>query len=152
MTVSKITHDSEMSVNWGDCDAAGISYYAKNFEWYTNGYMQLLASYGFPYMETFHAEGISLVCLKAETQYKRMLRPLEHITLRTSLTELTRTRMTFSYQLIKKNGEMASWGTTSHAYVDNEGFPMNIKKHHPTLWESMTGKWEEVIDFKRNIK
>jgi acyl-CoA thioester hydrolase len=142
---SQISHDNEFIVAWGDCDAAGISYYAKNFEWYTNGYMQLLAFYDFPYMETFHEKGISLVCLKADTDYKRMLRPLEHITLRTSLTELTRTRITFSYQLIKKNEELASWGKTSHAFVDNEGRPMNLKKRHPALWISMTEKWKDFI-------
>lgn len=32
----------EMIVTWGDCDPAGISYYAKNFDWFTNGRMQLL--------------------------------------------------------------------------------------------------------------
>ncbi|MGV3488405.1 MAG: AMP-binding protein, partial [Tuberibacillus sp.] len=43
-------------------------YYAKNFEWFTDAYMQFLAHCGFPYMETFHNQGISLA-LEAVNKY-----------------------------------------------------------------------------------
>lgn len=129
-----VSHDMEMTVKWGDCDAAGISYYAKNFEWFTNAYMELLAEHGFPYMETFHHQGISLVCLKAESNYKKMIKPLEKLTIRTSLTLLTRARMGFTYQIIKENGELAGQGTTSHAYADDDGKPVNLQKRLPALW------------------
>ncbi|WP_067728819.1 acyl-CoA thioesterase [Oceanobacillus damuensis] len=133
-----VSYDMEMTVNWGDCDAAGISYYAKNFEWYTNSYMQLLAHYRFPYMETFHNHGINLVCLKADSTYKKMVRPLENIIVRSSITLLARTRMEFAYQIIKENGEIAAEGYTSHAYVNNEGVPMNLEKSFPTLWGKLS--------------
>ncbi|GLB59171.1 acyl-CoA thioesterase [Cytobacillus sp. NCCP-133] len=142
MTSLQVSCENEMIVHWGDCDAAGISYYAKNFEWFTNSYMHLLAFHGFPYMETFHARGISLVCLKADCQYKKMLRPLERISIRTSLASLTRTRLTFEYQLIKQDGELAAYGMTSHAYANQKGLPMNLKKSHPELWELMVDKWQ----------
>ncbi|RDW20112.1 hypothetical protein CWR48_05205 [Oceanobacillus arenosus] len=138
MTESLMDYDMNMTVTWGDCDAAGISYYAKNFEWFTNGYMELLAHYGFPYMGTFHHQGISLVCLKADSTYKKMLYPLEKVIVRTSLTLLTRTRMGFTYQIIKEDGQIAAEGYTSHAFVNIKGIPMNLKKRFPTLWEKLS--------------
>ncbi len=130
--------DYTMRVKWGDCDAAGISYYAKNFEWFTDARFELFAHYGFPYMETFHHKGISLVCLKAESDYKKMIRPLEEITIKTSISELTRTRMAFTYQIVKSNGELAAEGFTAHAYVNSEGRPLNLKKSFPALWNDLS--------------
>jgi len=140
-TDSQLSFDMERIIAWGDCDAAGITYYAKNFEWFTDGYMQLLNSLGLPYMETFHYQGISLVCLKADCQYKKMLRPLEKIIVRTTLHSLTRTRLEFHYQVIKGNGEVAAEGVTSHTYVNNDGKPLNLQRKFPTLWESFNNKF-----------
>jgi len=137
MSDTMISDELEMIVKWGDCDAAGISYYAKNFEWFTDARMNLLENYGLPYMETFHHKGISLVCLKAESDYKKMIRPLEKIKVRTFLSALTRTRMEFTYQIIKENGEIAAEGTTSHTYVDPAGKPFNLQRRFPVLWDQL---------------
>ncbi|GGA33784.1 acyl-CoA thioesterase [Paenibacillus physcomitrellae] len=131
----------EMKVTWGDCDAAGISYYARTFDWFTNARMKHLADYGLPYMPTFHDLGIALVCLKADCEYKRMVRPEEEITVHTSLTTLNRTRMAYQYRIYKQNGDLVAEGTTSHACVDLEGNPFNLKRRHPELWEQLMEKW-----------
>ncbi|MFJ8065017.1 acyl-CoA thioesterase [Psychrobacillus sp. NPDC096426] len=137
MASTHLSYDLDMIVTWGDCDAAGISYYAKNFEWFTDAYMQLLAHYGFSYMETFHHNEISLVCLKADSHFKKMVKPLEKITVRASLSMLTRTRMSFTYQVFKENDELASEGETSHAFVNVQGKPLNLQKQFPDLWERL---------------
>lgn len=133
-----------MIVKWGDCDAAGISYYAKNFDWFTDARMQLLRHHGLPYMETFQEQGISLVCLKADCRYKKMIRPLEHITVHTRISVLKRSRMAFDYQVTKENGELAAEGMTSHAYVDNDGKPFDVKKRFPSLWEKMNRTFSSI--------
>ncbi|WP_219835860.1 thioesterase family protein [Paenibacillus sp. R14(2021)] len=133
--------DLEMVVTWGDCDAAGISYYARSFDWFTNGRFGLLAAYGFPYMETFHAAGISMVCLTADCQYKRMLRPEESIVLQTALTVFTRSRVAFAYRIYKINGELAAEGATTHAYIGGNGKPVNLERKYPNLWERLTKQW-----------
>ncbi|MDY0407097.1 acyl-CoA thioesterase [Virgibacillus sp. 179-BFC.A HS] len=138
MSEAYLHREMGMTVTWGDCDAAGISYYARNFEWFTDARMQFFADTGFPYMETFQNQGISLVCLKADCNYKKMLRPLEKIKIRTTLSVLTRSRLAFAYQVLKENGELAAEGMTSHAYVDDDGKPFNLKKRFPELWEKMS--------------
>ncbi len=143
MEYTSLSAKMERVVTWGDCDAAGISYFPKNFEWFTNAYMKLLADYGFPYMETFHHNGISLVCLKAHCQYKKMLKPLEKITVITTLSSLTRTRLEFTYQIIKEDGEIAAKGLTSHAYANDQGRPVNLQKRFPLLWEKLNHVTEQ---------
>lgn len=132
--MARLIYDMERTVAWSECDAAGISYYAKHFEWFTDGYMQFLDHHGFPYMDAFHHKGISIVTLKADSDYRRMLRPLEKITVRTALSSFTRTRLAFTYQIMKEDGELAAEGSTSHAFVNENGRPINLEKHFPALW------------------
>lgn len=141
MPISYPSIDMEMKVTWGDCDAAGISYYARTFDWFTNARMFFMAQSEVPYMPTFHDKGIALVCLKADCDYRKMVRPEEALTVRTSLTALSRTRMTFDYQVLKQSGELAAEGKTLHACVDNDGNPFNLKRRFPELWELLLDKW-----------
>lgn len=132
------SYDNMFTVGWGDCDAAGRTYFARYFEWFTNGYMGLLDHYGLPYIDTFHRNNIFLVCLKTNCEYKKMVTPLERLTLKTALTLATRTRMEFRYRLVNTNGDIVAFGNTSHAYVDQHGKPMNLEKQFPRLWQQLT--------------
>ncbi|BAF60070.1 MAG: acyl-CoA thioesterase [Pelotomaculum sp.] len=125
----------EMEVGWGDCDAAGIAYYARYFDWFTNGRIHFLKKYGLPYMAVFHRQNINMVALEAECRYKKALRPEETVVLETTLESLSRTRIRFEYKIFKNDGSLAAEGFTSHAYVDEEGKPFDFKKRYPLLWE-----------------
>lgn len=140
MKVKGPCSEMEMLVTWGDCDAAGISYYARYFDWFTNARMQLLREYGFPYMTTFHNNGISLVCLSANCQYKKLVYPDEKVVLHTCLETLNRTKLSFTYQIRKQTGLLVAEGETLHAYVDREGRPFDIKKRFPELWWELINK------------
>lgn len=132
----------DMIVTWGDCDVAGIHYYARTFDWFTNARMHLLASYGVPYIKTFFENGISLPVLKAECEFRKMLRPEEKIAVHTELSELTRTRAKFTYRIYKETGELACEGATFHAFVDpRAGGPINVKKKHPAFWDKLVTLW-----------
>jgi len=139
--------EMNMTVTWGDSDPAGISYYAKTFDWFTNGRLHFLSFYGIPYMETFHHQGIALVCLHADCDYKKMVRPEEHLTVQTLLTELTRTRMTFTYRIFDANEQLVQEGITRLVYTDENGKPFNIEKRNPALWQQLTNIWKMETTF-----
>lgn len=126
-----------MVITWGDCDAAGISYYARYFDWFTNGRMFFLKKNGLPYMTAFHDQGITIVGLKAECQYKHTLRPEDEVVLETTLAELTKTRVAFTYKILKEDGTIAAFGRTEHAFVDQEGKPFNLSKRYPEKWQEL---------------
>ncbi|OAT86549.1 hypothetical protein A6M21_03090 [Desulfotomaculum copahuensis] len=126
-----------MEVAWGDCDAAGITYYARYFDWFSNGRIQLFKKYGLPYMSTFHRQNVNMVALEAGCRYRRSLWPEEAVSLETVLDTLTRTRIGFKYTIFKTDGSPAAGGFTVHAYVDERGKPFDIKKRHPALWAKM---------------
>lgn len=136
------TSDMPMTVTWGDSDPAGISYYARTFDWFTNGRLDFLRAYGMPYMETFHAQGIALVCLHADCDYKKMVRPGDKLTLETLLTNLTRTRITFTYRVFNEDGELTQEGVTRLAFTDTNAQPFNLKRRFPELWKQLTDVWQ----------
>jgi len=126
-----------MTITWGDCDAAGIAYYARYFDWFTNGRMNYLNQFKLPYMDTFHDQGVTIVGIKAECEYKLMLRPDENVILETSLADLTKTRVNFNYRVIKSDGSVAACGYSEHAFVDKTGKPFNLYKRYPEIWHKL---------------
>ncbi|MDD3652859.1 MAG: acyl-CoA thioesterase [Desulfotomaculaceae bacterium] len=130
----------EFTVRWGDCDAAGVTYYAKYFDWFTDGRIAFLDQVGLSYMDIFHNQGIELVVIDAFCRYRLSLRPVEKVILETSITSLTRTRITFAYRVLKEDNTVTAEGSTNHAYVDDRGKPFNIAKRYPSLWEELSRK------------
>lgn len=93
-------------------------------------------------METFHYQGIALVCLHANCDYKQMVRPEERLTIQTLLTKLTRTRMTFTYHILNEKQELTQTGETQLAFTAMDGKSFNVAKRYPNLWEQLSRIWE----------
>ncbi len=139
LDAKKVFCQKEMEVGWGDCDAAGITYYAKYFDWFSYGRIELFKKIGLPYLACFHEQGISLVTVEALCFYKQSLKPEQGIVLETWLSGLTRARMEFRYRVFRKeDGVLAAEGMTAHAYVDAKIKPFDLKKRYPTLWEKLS--------------
>lgn len=129
----------EMEVRWGDCDAAGIVYYPRYFDWFTDGRVALLKQIKLPYQTCFHEQGIVMVTLEAFCRYRKPLKPEDKCTLRTEISELGRTRMAFNYVVTRsEDGSVAAEGKTVHVYTDPAGKPFDVKKKHPLLWGNLS--------------
>ncbi|MFZ5631986.1 MAG: acyl-CoA thioesterase [Bacillota bacterium] len=132
----------DLEVGWGDVDAAGIVYYVKYFDWFSDGRVALLKQVNMPYSSYFHGQGINMAAVEAYCRYRRALKLEEGFTLHTRLAKLERARMTFEYKITRhEDGEVAVEGRTVHAYVDDTGKPFDVKKRFPRLWEELCEKF-----------
>lgn len=132
----------DLEVGWGDVDAAGIVYYVKYFDWFTDGRVALLRQVSMPYHSHFHGRGINMAAVEAYCRYRRPLKLEERFVLHTRLAGLERARMTFEYKILKcEDSEAAVEGRTVHAYVDESGRPFDVKKRHPLLWAELCEKF-----------
>ncbi|HYW34978.1 MAG TPA: acyl-CoA thioesterase [Balneolaceae bacterium] len=127
-----------MKVGWGDCDAAGITYYARYFDWFCDARFKLLNDYNLKYTKWFHPNDLHLVVLETGCDYKNIIRPEETILVETALISVSRSRAQFNYHVKKNNTQLAASGFTKHAYVDLEGNPCNIEKYNPELWKKIS--------------
>jgi len=128
----------KMEIGWGDCDAAGITYYAQYFDWFCNARFHLLKEHGIKYTTWFLRNHISLVVLDTGCRYKNLLYPEESITIKTTLVKLTRTRAKFTYDVFKDDNTLAASGFTTHTYVNQDGKVCNLEKCSPELWEKLS--------------
>jgi len=135
LTDFNVTNRQELEVRWGDCDAAGIVYHVRYFDWFTDGRVALFKKVNLPYQEFFHKQGIIVVVMEASCRYRRSLFPEERYILNTTFSHLSRTRMIFDYVITRfEDKKVIAEGRTVHAYVDVKGKPFDIKKMHPDLW------------------
>lgn len=141
-----ISNRQELEVRWGDCDAAGIVYYAKYFDLFTDGRVALLKKINIPYQKFFHDQGIVVVAVEATCRYRKSLLPEERYYLKTTLSRLSRSRMVFDYVITSaENEQLAAEGRTVHAFVDGAGKPFDIKKKHPELWSQLQESYNQNI-------
>jgi acyl-CoA thioester hydrolase len=141
-----ITNRQELEVRWGDCDAAGILYYAKYFDLFTDGRVALLKHIGIPYYQFFHDQGIVVVVLEATCRYRKSLRLEERYIMDTTLSPPGRTGMVFDYIITSAgSGQLVAEGRTAHTFVDEAGKPFNLKKKHPELWLKLQEKFNHNI-------
>ncbi|MDD4767988.1 MAG: thioesterase family protein [Desulfotomaculaceae bacterium] len=141
-----ITNRQELEVRWGDCDAAGIVYYAKYFDLFTDGRVALLKKINIPYQKFFHSQGIVVVVVEATCRYRKSLQPEERYFLKTTLSRLSRSRMIFDYVITSaENEQLAAEGRTVHAFVDDTGKPFDIKKKYPQLWSQLQENYNQNI-------
>jgi len=140
LTDFNVTNRQELEVRWGDCDAAGIVYHVKYFDWFTDGRVALFKEMNMSYQKFFHQQGIVLVAVEASCRYRKSLYPEEKYILDTAFSHLSRTRMIFDYVITRFEDEtVVAEGRTVHAYVDVKGKPFDIKKRHPDLWLKLSG-------------
>lgn len=134
---ARVVSRLEFMVRWGDSDAAGMTYYVKYFDWFTDGRIAFMQQVGLPYMANIHARGMDMLVTDTACRYRSSLRPEEKAILETTVTALTRTRVSFSYRVLREDETVAAEGVTNHAFVDGNGKPFNIAKRYPDLWEAL---------------
>lgn len=129
-------------VRWGECDPAGIVYHPNYLDWFSVARMRLLADYGLPYMTSFHDNGVVLVVLEATCSFKKVVRVDDHVSVRATLTDLSRTRMSVLYKVVDAAHQTCAVGHTHHAFVDLlDHAPVNVAKRCPQLWEKLSALW-----------
>ena len=141
-----ITNRQELEVRWGDCDAAGVLYYAKYFDLFTDGRVALLKQIGIPYHQFFHDRGIVVVVLEATCRYSKSLRLEERYIMETTLSPPRRTGMVFEYHITSAGGkQLVAEGRTAHAFVGDNGKPFDLRKKHPEIWAKLQEKFNNNI-------
>jgi len=117
----------EVTVEWGDCDPAGIVYYPSYFRWCDQASHRLLAVAG----ATHDArggpwtEGTPLVA--AECAFKRASQPGERLLIESHVSRFGRSSFTISHVFRDESGEIAARGTETRIWAKKEGDARSLK-------------------------
>lgn len=126
-----------LRVRYGETDRMGRAYYARYFDWFTDGRTELIRRMGLSYRR-LEDEGVFLPVLEAVCRYLRPVDYDDELELDVHLVRLTPARMDFSYRLRAAGSpQVVAEGETRHAFIDTRGRPINLRKARPEIWKQL---------------
>ena len=117
----------EVTVEWGDCDPAGIVYYPSYFRWSDQATHRLLASAGITDNNTRDGwkEGAPLVA--AECSFKRASQPGEKLLVESHVSRFGRSSFTISHVFRDASGQIAAEGSETRIWAKKDGDARSLK-------------------------
>jgi acyl-CoA thioester hydrolase len=119
------SHSVDIRVRYAETDKMGVVYNGEYFTYFEVGRVELLRAAGSSYRDV-EEEGLKLVVAEANCRYRKPARFDDLITVKTTLEEVGRTKVAFSYE-VSRDGELLAEGGTVHVAVDEKGKPVRIR-------------------------
>ena len=118
----------DVTVEWGDCDPAGIVYYPSYFRWCDQATHRLLRVAGITRNEIHGGqwkEGTPLV--HAECSFRRASQTGEKLVIESHVTKFGRSSFTISHVFRDATGEIAAEGTETRIWARKDGDARSLK-------------------------
>jgi 4-hydroxybenzoyl-CoA thioesterase len=107
----------DITVEWGDCDPAGIVFYPNYFRWFNQGAHALFSAAGMPFHELIKEWGIAGVpMLDTQASFKAPTRFGETITLTSRIDEWRNKSFTLAHE-VYKGEQLCAEGRDIRAWV-----------------------------------
>jgi acyl-CoA thioester hydrolase len=122
--------ESTMRVRYAETDRMGVAYHAEYFVWFEVGRTDWIrnapagrageaSQRSYRQMEE---AGYFLPVIEASSRYHCPARYDDELLVRTALTEASRARVTFDYEVVRRSdGRLLATGRSAHAVTDREG-------------------------------
>ncbi len=119
-------------VIYGDTDCGGVMYYANYLRLFEIGRTEFIRQRGLTYKEIEEDLGIILPVVEVYAKYKASARYDDLLTIKTTLSELKPFKITFSYEIYRKD-ELLCQGKTTHVPINREGKIVRLPEKIQTL-------------------
>jgi len=127
------TAESRVRVRYAEPDQMGVADYANYFVWFEVGRSQYCNDCGFSYRDMELESGLFLIVAEAQCRYKNPARYEDDLIIRTTITELTRRTLRFSYEIERADGAAVATGETLHVLINKEGRPSSLPQKYLAL-------------------
>ncbi|MCT4564565.1 MAG: acyl-CoA thioesterase [Maledivibacter sp.] len=129
------TNDALIRVRYGETDQMGIVYHGNYYTWFEVGRSEFFSSLGYTYRR-LEEEGIILPVTESSCRYIKPAKYYDEIIIRTKIDTLKGIRITFSYEVIRKEDDvLLASGKTIHGFVNKDLKPVKIKKVNKEVWD-----------------
>ncbi|WP_366922832.1 acyl-CoA thioesterase [Metallumcola ferriviriculae] len=127
----------ELRVRYQETDQMGVVYHTNYLIWCEMARTELLRGTGMTY-RAMEEDGIYLPVVEANCRYKFPAVYDDEVIVKASIVRITGVRLDFHYQIIRKeDGSLLAEAATYHAFANEGGSPLNIKKKAPQWWERL---------------
>ncbi|MCG0274802.1 MAG: acyl-CoA thioesterase [Thermosediminibacteraceae bacterium] len=129
--------EASVSVRYAETDQMGVVYHANYYVWFEVGRSEFFDAIGLPYAD-MEKDGIFLPVIECFCRYKRSARYGDRIKVKTRVVEIKPTRVKLAYEIFREgDGVLLAEGYTEHAFTGKDGRPVNLKKSHPEVWNTL---------------
>ena len=126
--------ETRIITRYSETDQMGIIHHSNYAVWFEAGRTDFFKKIGFSYKE-IEGRGILLPLYEMNCKFKSPARYEDEITIKTSLKEITKVRVIFSYKVINDlDGKLLSLGETMHGWTNRDLKLINAEKTIPEVY------------------
>ncbi|MCI2063180.1 MAG: acyl-CoA thioesterase [Eubacteriaceae bacterium] len=132
-----VVNETEVMPIFADTDAMQIVYHGTYVTWMELGRTKLMEKPLRAYEKKI-GQQIWLPIIALDIRYKTPAKLYEKLVVRTKVKSMKAATIEFEYEIVnKETGEVHVTGTTKHPLTDTDLNPLNIKKHHTELYDTI---------------
>ncbi len=117
-----------------ETDQMGVIHHSVYPIWYEMGRVKFCDDLGMSF-KSIEAQGVGLAMVDMNSQFKKPSFFGETYTQYTYLTECSRVKLMFRYELYNEQHELVHIGHTTLAWLGTGFRPQNIMRHHPDIYQ-----------------
>lgn len=126
--------ETKIITRYSETDQMGIIHHSNYAVWFEAGRTDFFKKIGFSYKE-IEGRGILLPLYEMNCKFKSPARYEDEITIKTSLKDITKVRVAFSYKVINDlDGKLLSLGETMHGWTNKDLKLINAEKAIPEVY------------------
>ncbi len=131
--------DTPLTVRYAETDRMGIVHHSNYPVWFEAGRTEFIKQNGISY-SYIESMGILLPLIELKCKFINSCTYEDKIIVRTSIRNYTKTRINFYYEVFKEKDmdKPITTGETIHVWTNSELKPINLQKHFPKLYETIS--------------
>lgn len=127
-------------VRFVETDMMGVVHHSNYFRWFEMGRVEYLRQAGILLLDLM-ADGILFPITDVGCQYKASAKFDDYILIETTMSELSRAKMVFTYRVVREaDGALLATGRTQNVFTDMQG---RIIRLAPEVYDKMAAKFAE---------
>lgn len=112
-----IEHQIEIKIQYNETDQMGVAHHSNYLKYMELGRIEWLRSLGISYSD-MEKEGVVMPVVSVNVNFKHPARFDDILTLKTSLEQLPRGSITFTYRMYNSEAKLVMDGTVVLAFID----------------------------------
>ena len=125
------------TVQYYETDKMGITHHSNYVRWMEEARVVFLKEIGYPF-EKLEELGIVSPTLSVSCEYKKTTTFTDRIAIEVTVREYRGVKLFLSYEMKNEAGDVVCTAQSSHALLNTEGRPVNVKKEFPDLHRVLT--------------
>ena len=137
-------HLFERNINYYETDKMGVVHHSNYIRFFEEARCQFLKDAGLPY-DMLEQKGVMSPVIGVSCKYKQHVTFGDTIQIETYVSSFSGVKFTVKYKVYNKNTHtLCVEGESNHCFTDSNLKPLNMKKHHPDIYQ----KFMDIIEFE----